>query len=139
MIRAAVVALALAFLLVRPAVAEHEVYYRYVVLGYVNDATGRPAGKRPVELMRDKTGFSYFGDTDAAGFFVLVARLGDESAGEPLTLKVGGAATQITARFDPTDHDSPRGTRIDFEGTRFVERASSFSSTLARFLERSPK
>jgi hypothetical protein len=134
-IRAAFGALALAFLLARPAIAEHEVYYRYVVLGYVNDATGRPAGHRPVELVRDKTGFSYLGDTDTRGFFVLVARLGDESAGEALTLRVGGATTRITARFDPTDHEHPRGTRVDVEGTRFVERASSFASTLERFLD----
>ena len=134
MIRAAVVALVLVFLLARPAVAEHEVYYRYVVLGYVNDTTGAPAGHRQVELVRDKTGFSYLGDTDARGFFVLVARLGDESAGEPLTLRVGGATTRITARFDPADHEHPRGTRVDVEGTRFVERASSFASTLAGFL-----
>jgi hypothetical protein len=137
--RAAVIALAWAVLLARPAIAEHEVYYRYVVLGYVHDAQGRPAGGRPVELVRDKTGFSYLGDTDAAGFFVLVARLGDESAGEPLTLRIGRATTRLTAHFDPRDHASPRGTRVDLDGARFVERAAAFASTLARFLEASPR
>jgi hypothetical protein len=138
-IRALVVALAVIVVLASSSVAEHEVYYRYVVLGYVTDGTGAPASKRPVQLVRDRTGFSYLADTDARGFFVLVARLGDESVGEALTLKVGRAVTHITARFDPGDHANPRGTRVDLDGTRFVERPSSFAATLARFLETPPR
>ena len=114
--------------------AEHEVYYRYVVLGYLKDAGGKPAAGRNVELVRDKTGFSYLADTDAQGFYVLVARLGDESVDEPLTLKVGGATTRIIARFDPANHTDARGTRVDLDGGRFLERSSWFPSTLARFL-----
>ncbi len=118
----------------RLAVAEHEVYYRYVVLGYLKDAKGKPAQGRSVELVRDKTGFSYLAEPDAQGFFVLVVRLGDESVGERLTLKVGGTRTRIIARFDPANHEDARGTRVDLLGTRFVERSSWFPSTLARFL-----
>jgi len=115
--------------------AEHEVYYRYVVLGFVKDAHARPVMHTSIEVVRDKTGFSYLGDTDSEGFYVLVVRLGDESVGEALTLKVGGASTQVIARFDAADHLAARGTRIDLEGAHFVERAASFPSTLARFLE----
>jgi hypothetical protein len=115
---------------------EHEVYYRYIVLGYVKAARGQPVAARSVELVRDKTGFSYIGETDARGFFVIIARLGDESVGEPLTLRVGGRSTRLTARFDATNHTDHRGTRVDLEGARFVERRGWFRSTLAAYLAR---
>jgi hypothetical protein len=117
-----------------PVRAEHEVYYRYIVLGYAKDAQGKPAISVSVELTRDKTGFSYVTETDDQGFFVIVARLGDESAGETLTLAVGPAKTRITARFDPANHADHRGTRVDCEGTTFVERTAWFRPTLAHFL-----
>jgi hypothetical protein len=134
-IRAGVLLAALTLVLPQAAQAEHEVYYRYVVLGYVKDARGTPVARAHVELVRDKTTFSYLDDTDAQGFFVLVARLGDESVGETLTLKVGATSMRIIARFDAANHTEARGTRVDLEGARFVERAGSFPSTLARFLE----
>lgn len=114
--------------------AEHEIYYRYTVLGYVKDAAGAPRPGQRLELIRDKTGFSYLGDTDASGLFVIVARLGDESAGESLTLRAGTVQARVVARFDPANHTDERGTRIDLEGTRVVERPSWFRSTLAHLL-----
>jgi hypothetical protein len=51
-----------------------------------------------------------------------------------LTLKVGGLQRKLTARFDPTNHTDERGTRLDLEGGRFVERSSWFRPTLGRFL-----
>ena len=121
-----------------PAGAEHEPFYRYVVLGYAKDVAGKPIPALPVELVRDKTGFSYVTDTDAKGFYVIVARLGDESAGERLTLAVGSTRTTITARFDPTNHADERGTRVDLERARLVERTAWFRPTLARFLHEGP-
>jgi hypothetical protein len=117
-----------------PASAEHTVYYRYVVLGFVKDARGKLEVGRPVDVIRDKTGLSYPTKTDEQGLFVAVVRLGDESAGETLTLRVGQAATTITARFDPVNHTDDRGTRVDLEGTKFVERTAAFRPTLTRFL-----
>lgn len=137
MARALALVLALAWLLgSAPGGAEHEVYYRYVVLGFVKDASGRPVGGRPVELVRDKTGFSYLAETDAKGFYLIVARLGDESAGEGLTLTVGGTRLRLTARFDPANHTDDRGTRVDLEGAKLVERSSWFRSTLVGALGR---
>ncbi|MBI2492676.1 MAG: hypothetical protein HYV94_11365 [Candidatus Rokubacteria bacterium] len=115
-----------------PAAAEHEVYYRYVVLGYVKDARGTPLAGRSVELTRDKTGFSYLADTDDKGFYLIIARLGDESAGEALTLTVGRSRAKLAARFDPANHTEDRGTRVDLQGARFVERSAWFRSTLAQ-------
>jgi len=114
--------------------AEHEVYYRYTVLGYVKDARGRPLAKREITIVRDKTGFIYLGETDAKGFYVVVLRLGDESAGERLTLQAGAATTRLTVRLDAANRTEERGTRLDIDGTRFVERAAWFPSTLALYL-----
>ncbi len=118
-----------------PARSEHEIYYRYVVLGYLEDAPGKPRPGVSVQLTREKTGFSYAGTTDASGLYVLVARLGDESVGERLQLRAGSDTVTITARFDPTDHLRDRGTRVDFVGGRPVEKPAAFAATLRRFLE----
>jgi hypothetical protein len=132
--RIALLVFVLGVLAASPVAAEHEIYYRYTVLGYVKDGAGKPRPSQSLELIRDKTGFSYLGATDAAGLFVIVARLGDESAGEGLTLQLGDARTRLIARFDPANHRDERGTRVDFEGTRVVERPTWFRSTLANFL-----
>jgi hypothetical protein len=63
--------------------AEHEVYYRYTVLGYVKDTAGRPLAGRFIELVRDKTGLVYTAETDAKGLYVIVARLGSRPATTP--------------------------------------------------------
>ncbi len=115
--------------------AEHEVYYRYTVLGYVKDGKGQPLPRLGVELTRDRTGFSYLGETDEAGLYIVVARLGDESVGETLTLRIGQARTRVNVRFEARNHDDERGTRIDLAGARWTERTSWFRSTLARVLE----
>ena len=121
-------------LVATPAAAEHEVFYRYTVLGYVKDAAGKPSPGHSVELIRDKTGFSYLGQTDESGLFVIVARLGDESVGEPLTLRLGTTRQRLVARFDAANHTDERGTRVDLEGTRVLDRSAWFRSTLATLL-----
>lgn len=117
-----------------PASAEHEVSYRYVVLGYVKDAKGAPLQGTPVEVIREKTGFSYLAETDAQGFYIIVARVGDESVGERFTVKAGPLTATITARFDPRNHTAERGTRLDFLGKKPLERPGWFTATLKRFL-----
>jgi hypothetical protein len=126
--------LALLLLAALPAAGEHEIWYRYTVLGYVRDAAGRPRVGERVELVRERTTFAYAGDTDGDGLYVIVARLGDESAGEGLTLRLGPATARLTAIFDAANHTDERGTRVDFDGARAVERASAFRSTLASFV-----
>lgn len=116
------------------AAAEHEVYYRYVVLGFVTDARGGPVRAVPVELTRNRTGFSYLGETDAAGFYLIIARLGDESRGETLTLRLGRVTTTVVAGFDPADHRAHRGTRVDLVDGRPLEHAAAFHPTLAQYL-----
>lgn len=117
-----------------PARAEHQVSYRYVVLGYVTGADNRGRRGVRVELRREKTGFSYLGETDADGFYVIVARLGDESAGETLQVRAESQAMTLTARFNPDDHTTERGTRVDFTARRPVESPTAFAGTLKRYL-----
>jgi hypothetical protein len=132
--RATAVTLVALALAVSPAAAEHTVYYRYVVLGFVKDAQNQRVAGRPVEVVRDKTGLAYAGRTNDEGLFVIVVRLGDESDGETLTLRVGAARTTIRVRFDPANHTDDRGTRVDLDGTRFTERAAAFRPTLVRYV-----
>jgi hypothetical protein len=113
-----------------PATAEHELFYRFTVLGYVKDARGKPVAEATVQVVRDKTGFSYRGATDARGLFVVLTRLGDESVGEALTVRQGTTERRIAVAFDPANHTDERGTRVDFEGGRAMERAAWFRSTL---------
>lgn len=127
---------ALAVLAARPGAGEHEVYYRFTVLGFVQDGRGQPVAGREVALVRDRTGFTYLAETDARGFYLVIARLGDESAGETLTLRIGEAQTRVVAAFDPRNHRDERGTRVDREAGRFVERRAWFPSTLAAALGR---
>jgi hypothetical protein len=120
--------------IVGDARAEHQVSYRYVVLGYVTDAQNRGRPGVRVELRREKTGFSYLGETDTEGFYLIVARLGDESLGEVLELRAANQAMTLTARFDPADHATERGTRVDFTARRPVESPTAFAVTLKRYL-----
>ncbi len=132
--RAAILAFLSIALAAVPAAAEHEIYYRFTVLGYVQDAAGKPRAGASVELVREKTGFAYRGVSDSAGLYVLVARLGDESVGERLHLRIDAEETVITARFDPADHAHERGTRVDLVRGRPVESAKEFDATLRRVL-----
>ncbi len=131
---AAILAFLLVILTAGLARPEHEVYYRYTVLGYVKDGAGQLRQGVQVELVREKTGFSYLGQTDPSGLFVIVARLGDEAVGEQLRLRAGEHATTLIARFDPKDHARERGTRVDLVGARWLETPTTFAATLKRFI-----
>lgn len=110
--------------------AEHEIYYRFTILGYVRDAHGKPVADAKVEVIRDKTGFKYLGETDETGFYVVRVRLGDESRGEALSVRQGAHVCRVIAVFDPANETDERGTRVDFEGAHSIERAARFQSTL---------
>jgi hypothetical protein len=107
---------------------------RYTVLGFVRDARGQPRVGQTVELVRDKTGLAYRAETDGEGLYVVVARLGHETLGEGLTLRIGEARTRLTVQFEVDSDRGDRGTRVDLEGTRWVERSAWFRSTLTRIV-----
>ncbi len=118
------------------AFAEHEVQFRYTVLGYVKDDAGKPRKGVALEVTRQKTGLSYPGETDASGLYVIVTRLADESRGEGLLVRAGPRSLRITTEFDPADHMTERGTRVDFTGAKPVERRGFFAVTLKQFLSK---
>ena len=130
--RALLAALAATVLSVTPVAAEHEIFYRFTVLGYVKDAHGKPVADAKIEVIRDKTGFTYLGETDETGFYAVRVRLGDESRGEALSVRQGTHVRRVIAAFDPSNQTDERGTRVDFEGAHSVERAATFQSTLQR-------
>jgi uncharacterized protein YeaO (DUF488 family) len=136
LLRAAVGVLLALVLVAPPALAEHEPQFRYTVLGYVKDAGGRPRKGAGLEVIRQKTGLSYKGETDAAGLYVIVTRLADESRGEILLVRAGPASLRVTARLDPADHQHERGTRVDFTGSKVTERPELFAPTLKQFLSK---
>jgi hypothetical protein len=117
-----------------PALAEHEPQYRYTVLGYVKDAAGKPRKGVGLEVVREKTGFAYIGETDASGLYVIVTRLADENRNDRLLVRAGPASLMIAARFEPADHNTERGTQVDFTGSHAMERPELFAATLKRFL-----
>ena len=123
-------------ILAAPASAEHEVQFRYTVLGYVKDAAGKPRKGVGLEVTRQKTGLSYPGETDTSGFYVIVTRLADESRGERLLVRAGPASLSIVARFEPTNHTAERGTRVDFTGGKAAERPDLFATALKQFLSK---
>jgi hypothetical protein len=128
-------AVGLGGLVTAPALAEHEPQYRYTVLGYVKDAAGKPRKGVGLEVIRQKTGFAYVGETDASGLYVIVTRLADENRSDRLLVRAGPASLMIAARFEPTDHNTERGTQVDFTGSRATERPELFAATLKRFLD----
>ena len=119
-----------------PALATHEPDHRYVVLGYVKDGAGRPLAGATVRVVRNKTGLAYPARTDGEGFYLVVVHLHDEDVGETLTVSAAGAGAKITATFDPRDKRVERGTRVDIEGGRAVERRALFATTLKELLDR---
>lgn len=125
-----------ALLVARPANATHEVDHRYVVLGYFRDGDGRPVPRRPVQLVRERTGLAYRVETNAEGFYALIVHLHDEDVLDPLQIAASGAQIRIEARFNPLSPQQPRGTRVDFAGGQARERQEMFAETLAEYLRR---
>jgi len=54
--------------------------------------------------------------------------------GERLALRAGDQSASITVRFDPQNRTQERGTRIDFVGSKTMERPTWFLATLKRFV-----
>ena len=116
--------------------AEHEPDHRYLVIGYVQDDSGKPMPRVEVRVIREKTGMEERARTDHEGFYLLVVHLHSEDLGDVLRVIAHGTALQITARFDPQDVTHHRGTRVDFSGDHARERSEVFPETLQVFLAR---
>lgn len=119
-----------------PVEATHDVTHRYVVLGYVRDDARQPIAGSAVEVVREKTGLSYYAETDARGFYAVVVHMHDEDRLDALRVTAGRVTIRIEALFNSLNARSPRGTRVDFTGSAAVERQEIFPETVNNYLRR---
>ena len=119
-----------------PAGATHLPDHRFLVLGYVTDADGRPVAGARVVVTRLKTGLEYPTTTERDGFYLVVLHLHDENLGEALGVDAKGVKGEVRARFEVSDKKVERGTRVDVRDRRLVENRSAFAETLRAYLSR---
>ena len=132
----AAAAVALALSLATAVEATHKVDHRYVVLGYVRDATGPPVARTIVRVVREKTGLAYEDRTGGDGFYLVIVHLHDEDVLEPLRITAGRATLRVEARFDPLDPRTPRGTSVDVIDGVARERPEEFAAALERYMRK---
>ncbi len=119
-----------------PVEATHEVSHRYVVLGYIRDASGQPVARTIVRVVREKTGLAYEARTDRDGFYVVIVHLHDEDVLEPLRVTAGRATLCVEARFNPLDPRTPRGTSVDIVDGVARERPEEFAAALEQYVRK---
>lgn len=119
-----------------PAEATHLPDHRFLVLGFVTDAEGRPVAGARVVVTRLKTGLEHPTTTERDGFFLVVLHLHDEDEGERLGVDLRGVKGEVRARFDTRDKKVERGTRVDVRANRLVENRGAFAETLRAYLSR---
>jgi hypothetical protein len=136
--RSALLPLSLAALIVvpMPAGATHLPDHRFLVLGYVTDADGRPVSGTRVVVIRLKTGLEHPTTTERDGFYLVVLHLHDENLGEALGVQAKGVKGEVRARFEVSDKKVERGTRVDVRDRRIVENRPAFAETLRAYLSR---
>lgn len=103
------------FLLILPQVAfaTHESDHRYVVSGYVRDASGTPLKGTSVEL-EHKGGEKKKIITGNGGYYEVLFHLHNENLGDEILVKVGETEKKIKVLFDPEDKAAARGDTVDF-------------------------
>lgn len=116
--------------------ATHLPDHRFLVLGFVTDAEGRPVSDAPVVVTRLRTGLEYPTKTERDGFYLVVLHLHDEDQGERLGLDAKGVKGELRAVFDVREKKAERGTRVDVRADRVVENRSAFAETLRAYLAR---
>ena len=116
--------------------ATHLPDHRFLVLGFVTDAEGRPVSGTRVVVTRLRTGYEYPTSTERDGFYLVILHLHDEDEGERLSFDGKGVKGEFRARFDVSDKKLERGTRVDVRGDRLVETRSAFAQTLREYLSR---
>jgi hypothetical protein len=116
--------------------ATHLPDHRFLVLGFVTDAEGRPVSGTRVVVTRLRTGYEYPTSTERDGFYLVILHLHDEDEGERLSFDGKSVRGEIRARFDVRDKKAERGTRVDVRGDRLVETRSAFAETLRAYLNR---
>jgi hypothetical protein len=101
-------------LIVTPALATHEVEHRYVVLGEVLFEDGSPAVDETIELKVGNGVSLGTVTTNEQGRYRVLLHVHDTDVGKAFDMTVGEAKKKVTIEFDPTDHETERGKRVDF-------------------------
>ncbi len=103
------------FFLILPeaAFATHESDHRYVISGYVRDASGMPLEGASVEL-EHKGGEKKKIVTGSGGYYEVLFHLHNENLGDEILVKVAETEKKIKVLFDPADKASARGDTVDF-------------------------
>ena len=97
-----------------PALATHEVEHRYVVLGEVLFEDGTPAVGETVELSVGNGVTLGSVTTSEQGRYRVLLHVHDTDVGKAFDITVREANKKVTMEFDPTDHETERGKRVDF-------------------------
>lgn len=97
----------------KPAFATHEVNHRYVVTGYVRDASGNPLPGLNI-VLEHKGGEKKSATTDRGGYYEVLFHLHDENAGDEILVTAGSETKKLVVAFDPKDHVTYRTGRVDF-------------------------
>lgn len=102
------------------ATAEHEVDHRYLIQGYVLDASEKAIPDLDVRVSGGGTVFAQ-GKTDRSGYYSLHLHLHNEDNRRRLSLRAGPNLAEIRVSFDPGDLSTPRVHDASFVGGKLVE------------------
>ena len=102
-------------LLLGPASATHRVDQRFTVWGLVTDADGEPVADQRVDIIVADGFRMQRVRTDAEGWYRKVLAVTDADRGKVFDVRVDGQRVQVQVDFDPQDHETERGQRVDFE------------------------
>ncbi|HEY5701201.1 MAG TPA: hypothetical protein VIT83_03845 [Gammaproteobacteria bacterium] len=95
--------------------ATHEVHHRYIVWGDVLYEDGTPVAKETIHLtVKDGTPMGTI-DTDEQGRYRLVLHAHDEDVNKVFDMRVRDVKQKVRLEFDPEDHTTDRGQRVDFK------------------------
>ena len=104
----------LSTLLVSAARATHEVHHRYTIWGDVMFEDGTPLAKETIHLtVKDGTPMGTL-ETDEEGKYRLVLHVHDPDVNKVFDMRVRDVKKKVRLEFDPKDHETERGQRVDF-------------------------
>lgn len=103
-----------AFFFAAPALAVHEVDHRFTVWGEVLTSEGEPVSDETITLMSRDDEIIGSVVTNARGRFRVVLHVHDDDVGKVFDIVVRGVKTKVKLEFDPGDHNTERGKRVDF-------------------------
>jgi hypothetical protein len=101
-------------LVITPAMATHEVDHRFVIMGEVRFEDGSRAAGETIELtVKDGVPMGTT-KTNDLGRYRIMLHVHDEDVNKVFDLIVRDVKKKVRIEFDPEDHKTERGKRVDF-------------------------